>query len=442
MCSKFFILLLVGLIIFEFSVIEADGNSFDKNPEGSGNSGGNWWSNLCGRKDRESIDPPIITRKRSFKVSPSQEPIPPPPPTYVAKNISPSIHHSAIKSQAHSYTPNDENSRAREMINEIPQTNPPIPVNAPRVPAVQPVEPSPPVPPRQPLVYQKTTPSEPPISNRFISNPTPSVSHVQHSPSEHQNSERRTSVRDMANRLSAMNLPMGGQPQAVRMSNSPPPNRFSPKSYSPPPQRSTSPVVFSAADQSTVVSEERRMSIKERANQLQGMKFPFGQQLPQPIRSNPKPVVANIPAKSPSKPPTPKGPPPPPPPPPKPTNGPPKAPPLPPKAPPLPPKAPPLPPKTGPLPPLSRTQILDENFKKAVKDAEHFKRRPDEGDNQELYALYQQATVGDCNTQRPYDSQAIAYWNAWHHKKGTNTMKAKENYANKVRDLVGRIGLK
>lgn len=342
-----------------------NGSAFGKNGEDGGRRNSNWWSSICGR-DRESINPPITTRKRSVKIPAPVEPMPPPPPSYMPKIIPPSDHRTEIKKNDHSYNP------------VVVTKNEPVPVIVHREPPVQPVEPiipPPPVVPRiptpsvaprtptpprySPPTYQKASPPEQPIvSNRFNANPTPTVSHTQHSSVEIP--ERRTSVREMANRLSAMNLgPMAGSSQS-RMS--PQANRFNTSptksAYSPTPQR-----VLNSNIHSKEVSEERPMSIRERANQLQGMNFRFGQQSkspspsPTPITAAPKPI-SNIPV-------APRAVPPPPPPPPALVKGPPKAPPLPPKAPPMPPKAPPMPPKAPPmppkqLPPLSRAQASNQ----------------------------------------------------------------------------------
>lgn len=58
----------------------------------------------------------------------------------------------------------------------------------------------------------------------------------------------------------------------------------------------------------------------------------------------------------------------------------------------------------------------------------------------ELYGLYRQAVVGDNNTPRPFFLGAYE-WDAWRSKRGISSEKAKQDYVNKVRDLVNRIGV-
>merc|ERR1712001_641234 len=48
----------------------------------------------------------------------------------------------------------------------------------------------------------------------------------------------------------------------------------------------------------------------------------------------------------------------------------------------------------------------------------------------DLYALYKQSTVGDCNTSRPgmMDFKGKAKWDGWNAKKGTSQEDAKTQY--------------
>jgi diazepam-binding inhibitor (GABA receptor modulator, acyl-CoA-binding protein) len=51
----------------------------------------------------------------------------------------------------------------------------------------------------------------------------------------------------------------------------------------------------------------------------------------------------------------------------------------------------------------------------------------------ELYGLYKQATVGDCNTSKPgiLDFVGKAKWDAWNQFKGMKNFKAMELYIKK-----------
>lgn len=87
---------------------------------------------------------------------------------------------------------------------------------------------------------------------------------------------------------------------------------------------------------------------------------------------------------------------------------------------------------------------LQEDFDKSAEDVKNLKETPADGDLLELYALYKQSTVGDINTDRPglLDFKGKAKWDAWNHKKGTDSETAKQDYVNKVQELIGKVGLK
>lgn len=70
--------------------------------------------------------------------------------------------------------------------------------------------------------------------------------------------------------------------------------------------------------------------------------------------------------------------------------------------------------------------------------------QPSDADLLELYALFKQATVGDCNTERPgmLDFKGKAKWDAWNSKKGLSQDAAKEQYISKATSLINTIGKK
>ncbi|EFA10396.1 putative acyl-CoA-binding protein [Tribolium castaneum] len=86
---------------------------------------------------------------------------------------------------------------------------------------------------------------------------------------------------------------------------------------------------------------------------------------------------------------------------------------------------------------------LDERFKKAADDVQKLKSKPSNDDLLEIYALFKQGSVGDCNTDRPgmLDLKGKAKWDAWNGKKGMSQDKAKEEYIAKVESLIQSIGL-
>ncbi|KAG7205160.1 hypothetical protein KM043_018255 [Ampulex compressa] len=87
---------------------------------------------------------------------------------------------------------------------------------------------------------------------------------------------------------------------------------------------------------------------------------------------------------------------------------------------------------------------LDEKFNKAAEEVKELNSQPSDTDLLELYALYKQATVGNCNTARPgmLDFKGKAKWDAWDSKKGVTQDQAKEQYIAKVEQLISSIGKK
>ncbi|XP_043517093.1 acyl-CoA-binding protein-like [Frieseomelitta varia] len=87
---------------------------------------------------------------------------------------------------------------------------------------------------------------------------------------------------------------------------------------------------------------------------------------------------------------------------------------------------------------------LDERFNKAAEEVKELSAPASDADLLELYSLYKQATVGDCNTTRPgiLDFRGKAKWDAWDKRKGMNQDDAKEQYIQKVEELISIIGKK
>lgn len=85
-----------------------------------------------------------------------------------------------------------------------------------------------------------------------------------------------------------------------------------------------------------------------------------------------------------------------------------------------------------------------QQFDKAAEDVKILKETPSNDQLLEIYALFKQATVGDVNTEKPgfLDFKGKAKWDAWSHKAGTSVDKAKQDYVNKVNELIGKVGLK
>ncbi|XP_065366514.1 acyl-CoA-binding protein [Calliphora vicina] len=85
-----------------------------------------------------------------------------------------------------------------------------------------------------------------------------------------------------------------------------------------------------------------------------------------------------------------------------------------------------------------------EEFNKAAEDVKNLKTTPADNDLLELYSLYKQATVGDCNTDKPgfLDFKGKAKWEAWNNRKGMSTADATNAYVEKVKGLIASVGLK
>lgn len=82
---------------------------------------------------------------------------------------------------------------------------------------------------------------------------------------------------------------------------------------------------------------------------------------------------------------------------------------------------------------------MSVEFNKAAEDAKQLPSKPSDNDLLELYALYKQVTVGDCNTARPgmLDFKGKAKWDAWDSKKGMSKEEAEAKYIAKVKELQG-----
>ncbi|PFX22253.1 acyl-CoA-binding protein-like [Stylophora pistillata] len=80
---------------------------------------------------------------------------------------------------------------------------------------------------------------------------------------------------------------------------------------------------------------------------------------------------------------------------------------------------------------------MSEAFQKAADEVKKLAKTPSNEDMLEVYALYKQVTVGDCNTERPgfLDMTGKAKWDAWNGKKGTAKAEAEAAYIAKVEEM-------
>ncbi|XP_055615776.1 acyl-CoA-binding protein [Toxorhynchites rutilus septentrionalis] len=83
------------------------------------------------------------------------------------------------------------------------------------------------------------------------------------------------------------------------------------------------------------------------------------------------------------------------------------------------------------------------DFEKAAENVKNLKATPSDADLLEIYGLYKQATVGDCNTDKPgfLDFKGKSKWEAWNGRKGMSQDDAKQAYVEKVAKMVEQYGL-
>ena len=79
-------------------------------------------------------------------------------------------------------------------------------------------------------------------------------------------------------------------------------------------------------------------------------------------------------------------------------------------------------------------------FEKAVKVVQENGKKVDKMDKKiklEVYSLFKQGSIGDCNTKKPgaLDLKGKAKWGAWNQKKGMEQDKAKEEYVTLAKSI-------
>ena len=83
---------------------------------------------------------------------------------------------------------------------------------------------------------------------------------------------------------------------------------------------------------------------------------------------------------------------------------------------------------------------MSEAFLRAAENLEGLDRGMDElldEDKLDLYKWYKQATVGDCNTERPTGVfWTSRKWDAWYEVRGTSKADAEAKYIAKVESLM------
>lgn len=80
---------------------------------------------------------------------------------------------------------------------------------------------------------------------------------------------------------------------------------------------------------------------------------------------------------------------------------------------------------------------LADQFSQAIADSKQLAERPDNATMLKLYALYKQASNGDCTDPEPgaTDFIAKAKWQAWQEAGGQSQEQAQQNYIELVESL-------
>lgn len=79
-------------------------------------------------------------------------------------------------------------------------------------------------------------------------------------------------------------------------------------------------------------------------------------------------------------------------------------------------------------------------FEQAAENVKKLTQRPTNEELLELYGLYKQATVGDCDTDRPglFDPKGRAKWDQWNGRKGMSKEDAQKKYVEIANALIAK----
>jgi len=79
-------------------------------------------------------------------------------------------------------------------------------------------------------------------------------------------------------------------------------------------------------------------------------------------------------------------------------------------------------------------------FLKAKEDVRKLTERPTDQELLDLYGYFKQATIGDCNTDRPgiFSLKERYKWDNWNSRKGLSTEEAEKKYVDLAATLQGK----
>ncbi|CAM9395839.1 unnamed protein product [Ascophyllum nodosum] len=97
--------------------------------------------------------------------------------------------------------------------------------------------------------------------------------------------------------------------------------------------------------------------------------------------------------------------------------------------------------------PNKKVVTVTERFNEAAEKAKAIDgKQTSNNDKLKLYALFKQADVGDCNTERPgllsLDATGKAQWDAWKALEGKSKEDAMKEYADEVDRQIAAIAAK
>ncbi|CCF58983.1 hypothetical protein KAFR_0F03870 [Kazachstania africana CBS 2517] len=82
--------------------------------------------------------------------------------------------------------------------------------------------------------------------------------------------------------------------------------------------------------------------------------------------------------------------------------------------------------------------MVSQEFEEKAKAVQNLPNKPSNDELLKLYSLYKQATVGDCNTERPtglLQMKDKSKWDAWNKLKGLSPEDAEQQYIDLVNEL-------
>lgn len=88
---------------------------------------------------------------------------------------------------------------------------------------------------------------------------------------------------------------------------------------------------------------------------------------------------------------------------------------------------------------MQKPLTLSEHFQRATHMVHLLPTKPSDEDLLQLYGLYKQAIVGNCNTEKPtalFDIKGKRKWEAWKSNFNLSSEEAKKQYILKVQSLI------